>query len=48
MVFAPMLAACGMTSAIVNAKDKELMRTIRLIKDFKNEALYSVSDAELK
>ncbi|MHB0915446.1 MAG: dihydropteroate synthase [Thermoleophilia bacterium] len=46
--FVPMLAACGMTSAIVNAKDKELMRTIRLIKDFKNEALYSVSDAELK
>lgn len=47
-VFAPMLAACGMTSAIVNARDKELMRVIRLIKAFKNEALYSVSDADLK
>lgn len=46
--FLPMLAASGMTSAIVNARDKELMRVIRLIKAFKNEALYSVSDAELK
>lgn len=46
--FAPMLAACGMTSAIVNARDKELMRVIRLIKAFKNETLYSVSDADLK
>lgn len=46
--FLPMLAACGMTSAIVNAKDPEMMRTIRLIKALKNESLYSVSDAELK
>ena len=47
-VFLPMLAASGMTSAIVNAKDRELMRVIRMIKAFKNESLYSVSDAELK
>lgn len=47
-VFLPMLAACGMTSAICNAKDPEIMRTVRLINDLNNEALYSVSDAELK
>ena len=47
-VFLPMLAACGMTSAICNAKDPEMMRTVRLIRDLKTEALYSVSDAELK
>ncbi len=46
--FLPMLAACGMTSAICNAKDPEMMRTVRLIRDLQNEALYSVSDAELK
>ncbi len=47
-VFLPLLASAGMTSAICNVKDPEMMRTIRLIKDLKNEALYSVSDAELK
>lgn len=46
--FLPMLAASGMTSCICNAKDPEMMRTIRLIKALKNESLYSVSDAELK
>ncbi|MHB0866067.1 MAG: dihydropteroate synthase [Thermoleophilia bacterium] len=46
--FMPMLAACGMTSVICNAKDKEMMRTIRLVKALKNESLYSVSDADLK
>ncbi|MHB1362177.1 MAG: dihydropteroate synthase [Thermoleophilia bacterium] len=46
--FLPMLAACGMTSCICNAKDPEMMRTIRLIKALQNKSLYSVSDAELK
>ncbi len=46
--FLPMLAACGMTSAILNAKDKEMMRTVRLINALQNKSLYSVSDAELK
>ncbi|MFA5802248.1 MAG: dihydropteroate synthase [Thermoleophilia bacterium] len=46
--YLPMLAACGMTSCICNAKDPEMMRTIRLINALKNESLYSVSDAELK
>ena len=46
--FLPMLASCGMTSAICNAKDPEMMRTIRLVKALQNESLYSVSDAELK
>lgn len=47
-VFVAMLAAVGMTSAIVDALDKEMMRTIRLVKALKNDSLYSVSDAELK
>ncbi len=46
--FLPMLAACGLTSAIVNACDPEMMRTVRLINALRNESLYSVSDAELK
>jgi 5-methyltetrahydrofolate corrinoid/iron sulfur protein methyltransferase len=46
--FLPMLAACGMTSAILNAKDKEMMRTVRLINALQNQSLYSVSDADLK
>ncbi len=46
--YLPMLAACGLTSCICNAKDPEMMRTIRLINALKNESLYSVSDAELK
>jgi cobalamin-dependent methionine synthase I len=47
-VYLPMLAACGMTSCICNAKDPEMMRTIRLIKDLQGEALYSISDVDLK
>lgn len=46
--FLPMLACAGMTSAILNAKDKEMMRTVRLINALQNTSLYSVSDAELK
>jgi hypothetical protein len=37
-----------MTSCICNAKDPEMMRTIRLIKDLQGEALYSISDVDLK
>jgi 5-methyltetrahydrofolate corrinoid/iron sulfur protein methyltransferase len=47
-VFVAMLASAGMTSAIVDALDMELMRTIRLIKALSNQSLYSVSDAELR
>jgi 5-methyltetrahydrofolate corrinoid/iron sulfur protein methyltransferase len=47
-VFVAMLSAAGMTSAIVDALDKEMMRSIRLIKALTNQSLYSVSDAELK
>ena len=46
--YLPMLAASGMTSAILNAKDKEMMRTVRLINALQNTSLYSVSDADLK
>jgi 5-methyltetrahydrofolate corrinoid/iron sulfur protein methyltransferase len=47
-VWVAMLATVGMTSAIVDALDPEMMRTIRLIKALQNQSLYSVSDAELK
>ena len=47
-VYLPMLVACGMTSAILNAKDPEMMRTVRLINDLNDEALYSISDTELR
>ena len=47
-VYLPMLVACGMTSAILNARDPEMMRAVRLINDLNDEALYSISDAELK
>ncbi|MBE0429757.1 MAG: dihydropteroate synthase [Thermoleophilia bacterium] len=46
--FLPMLAANGMTSAILNAKDPEMMRTVRLINALTEQSLYSVSDAELR
>jgi len=47
-VYLSMLAAVGMSSAIIDVLDQEMMRTIRLIKALNNESLYSVSDAELK
>jgi 5-methyltetrahydrofolate corrinoid/iron sulfur protein methyltransferase len=47
-VFVAMLAAAGMTSAIVDVLDMEMMRTVRLIKALSNQSLYSISDAELK
>jgi len=47
-VYLSMLAAVGMTSAIVDALDQDMMRTIRLIRALQNVSLYSVSDAELR
>jgi len=47
-VFVAMLAAVGMTSAIVDVLDMDMMRTVRLIKALSNQSLYSISDAELK
>lgn len=47
-VYLSMLAAVGMSSAIIDVLDSEMMRTIRLIKALNNKSLYSVSDAELK
>jgi 5-methyltetrahydrofolate corrinoid/iron sulfur protein methyltransferase len=46
-VFLAMLMAQGLSSAIVDVLDPALMRTVRLAKAFRNESLYSVSDAEL-
>jgi 5-methyltetrahydrofolate corrinoid/iron sulfur protein methyltransferase len=47
-VFVAMLSTVGMTSAIVDALDMEMMRTIRLVKSLSNQSLYSISDAELR
>ena len=46
-VFAAMIAALGMSSAILDVLDKETMRTIRLLAAFTGQRLFSVSDAEL-
>ena len=45
--FLPMLAGLGLWSAYLDAMDKETMRTVRLIRALKDEALYSLSDAAL-
>jgi cobalamin-dependent methionine synthase I len=42
-----MLAGLGLWSAYINVLNKETMRTVRLIRALKNEAVYSTSDAEL-
>jgi 5-methyltetrahydrofolate corrinoid/iron sulfur protein methyltransferase len=46
-VFASMIAALGMSSAILDVLDKETMRTIRLLAAFAGKRLFSISDAEL-
>jgi 5-methyltetrahydrofolate corrinoid/iron sulfur protein methyltransferase len=47
-VYLAMLAALGLEAAIVDVMDAEMMRDIRLIKAFRSESLYSISDAELR
>lgn len=44
--FLAMLAGVGLSSAFVDVLDKETMRTIRLIKILKDEAIYSDRDVE--
>jgi len=44
--FLAMLAGLGLSSAFVDVLSKETMRTIRLIKILKNEAIYSDRDVE--
>lgn len=46
-VFAAMLAALGISSAIVDVLDPHMMRTLRLTRAFRNQILFSLSDAEL-
>jgi len=46
-VFAAMLASLGIASAIVDALDPHMMRTLRLTRAFRNQTLFSLSDAEL-
>ncbi len=43
----PMLAGAGLSSVFLNVLRRENMRTERLIKVFKNEAVYSDSESEL-
>ena len=40
-----MLAGLGLWSAYIDVLDKETMRTVRLIRAFKNESVYSQADA---
>jgi cobalamin-dependent methionine synthase I len=47
-VYLAMLAALGLQAAIVDVTDSEMMRDIRLIKAFRSESLYSLSDTELR
>ena len=47
-VYLAMLAALGLQAAIVDVTDAEMMRDIRLMKAFRSESLYSLSDAELR
>lgn len=41
-----MLAGAGLSSAFVDALDRETMRTVRLIRVFRNEVIYSDSEIE--
>ena len=45
--FLAMLAALGLSAAVVDVMDAATMRDLRLIKALRNESLYSVSDAGL-
>ncbi len=47
-VYLAMLGSLGLGGAFVDVTDPEIMRDIRLINALRNEALYSVSDAEVK
>lgn len=46
-VYMAMLAALGLSSAIVDVLDPNMRRTLRLVRAFRNESLFSASDAEL-
>jgi len=45
--FLSMLAGLGLWSAYVDVLNRETMRTVRLIRALKNEAVYSLADAAL-
>lgn len=47
-VFLAMLAGVGLDVAILNVLDPEAMRSVRLIRAFREQSMYSVSDAELQ
>ncbi|MBI4302002.1 MAG: dihydropteroate synthase [Chloroflexi bacterium] len=47
-VFLAMLAGLGLSSAFIDVLDKEVMRTVRLIKIMRNELIYSDYEAELR
>jgi 5-methyltetrahydrofolate corrinoid/iron sulfur protein methyltransferase len=47
-VFLAMLAGEGLDGALVDALDAETMRTVRLVKAFRGQSLYSASDAEIQ
>jgi 5-methyltetrahydrofolate corrinoid/iron sulfur protein methyltransferase len=47
-VYLAMLAAVGLDVVITNVLEPETMRTVRLVKAFRNQSLYAVSDAEIQ
>lgn len=47
-VFLAMLAAVGLDSVVANVLEPQTMRTVRLIRAFRDQSVYSVSDAELQ
>ena len=47
-VFLAMLGGAGLDVAILDVSDAEVMRSVRLIRAFRKQSMYSVSDAELQ
>ncbi|MBI4294827.1 MAG: dihydropteroate synthase [Chloroflexi bacterium] len=46
--FLALLAGAGLHSAFVDALDRDVMRTVRLIKIFRNQLIYADGEAELR
>lgn len=46
--FLALLAGAGLDSAFIDAQDREVMRTVRLIKIFRNQLIYAEGEVDLK
>lgn len=47
-VFLALLAGAGLDSAFIDAQDRDIMRTVRLVKMFRNQLIYAEGEVELK